>query len=271
MASRGDEAARKPSFDQPDLTDRRDGVLALLIALVVVVIVLLLVGSRWLRWQSERRTLTFGEAEPVHRAEIDVGAGPFSVMGTAGGPVRVERTMRWFGARPVTTERMDGGVLRIESVHQQRSLLRGEVGYRVELPAAASVRIRTGAGEVAVHGLSGDVDVRAGAGRVVVADLSGNLRAHTQAGTIDGTGLACGRVEASSNAGGITLAFDRPPSSVEARTGAGIVELLVPEERYQIDASSSAGRVEVALPSDPAAERRLEAHSNAGVVTVLRR
>jgi hypothetical protein len=246
-------------------------VLALLIALVVVVVLLVLVGSRWLRWRSERRTLTFGEPEPVHRAEIEVDAGPVSVAGTASGPVRVERTMRWFGTRPVTTERVDGAVLRIEAVHQRRSLLGGEVGYRVELPAAASVRIRAGAGEVAVHDLSGDVDVRAGAGRVVVANLSGNLRASTRAGTIDGIGLACGRVEVSSNAGGVTLAFDRPPASVEARTGAGLVELLVPEERYRIDASSSAGRVEVALTSDPAADRRIQAHSNAGAVTILRR
>jgi hypothetical protein len=246
-------------------------VLALLIALVVVVVLLVLFGSRWLRWQSERRTLTFGQPEPVHRAEIEVDAGPVSVAATAAGPARVERTMRWFGARPVTTERLDGGVLRIEAVHQRRSLLHGEVGYRVDLPAPASVRIHTGAGEVVVRDPSGDVEVRARAGRVVVANLSGNLRASTQAGTIDGTGLACGQVEVSSNAGGITLAFDRPPASVEARTGAGLVELLVPEERYRIDASSSAGRVEVALPSDPAAERRIEAHSNAGAVTILRR
>ena len=246
--------------------------LELLIALVVAaVIVLLLVGRLGPRWRSERRTLTFGESEPVHRAEIEVAAGPVSVLGRPTGPVRVERSMRWLGARPATTERVDGGVLRVESVHQHRSSLRGEVGYRVELPAAASVRVVAGAGEVAVQGIGGEVEVRARAGRLVVADLGGNLRASAQAGTIDGTGLACARVEVSSGAGGITLAFDRPPESVEARAGAGGVDLLVPEERYRIDASSSAGHVEVGLPSDPAADRRLSAHSSAGGVRILRR
>jgi hypothetical protein len=246
-------------------------VLPLLIALVVVILVLVLVIARIIgRWQTERRTLTFGEFEPVHRAEIDVGAGPVSVAG-GGGPVRVERTMRWLGTRPVTSERVVEGVLRIEALRNRRSPLRGEVGYRVELPPTASVQVLAGAGEVAIQGTSGDVEVRTRAGRVVVADLGGNLRASSQAGTMDGTGLACEQVEASSDAGSITLAFDRPPNSVEARTGAGGIELLVPEERYRIDASSSTGRVEVGLPSDQGAPRRLSAHSDAGAVLILHR
>jgi hypothetical protein len=247
-------------------------VLALLIALVVVVVVVLLLAGRLgLRWRSERQVLTFGETETVQRAEIEVAAGPVALMGTGAGPVRVERAMRWLGARPVTAEEVRGGVLRIQSLRQQRAWPHGEVGYRVQLPVAASVRVRTGAGEIAVQGIDGEVELEAKVGRLVLAELSGDLRASSQAGTIDGTGLACQRVELSSNAGSITLAFVRPPQSVEVRTGAGIVELVVPEERYRIQASSSAGRVEVTLPSDPTAERRLEAHSNAGAVAILRR
>jgi hypothetical protein len=261
----------KPAKICRTTTDRRYGVLALLIALVVVVVVLLLVGRIGLRWRSERQVLTFGGAEPVRRAEIEVAAGPVAIIGTDAGPVRVERAMRWLGARLVTTEEVSGGVLRIQSLHQRRAWPRGEVGYRVELPATASVRVTSGAGEIAVQGVDGDVELEARAGRVALAELSGDLRASSQAGAIDGTGLACQRVEVSSNAGTVTLAFVRPPQSVELRTGAGIIELLVPEERYRIHASSSAGRVEVALPSDPTAERRLEAHSNAGAVAILRR
>ncbi len=246
--------------------------LALLIALVVVVVVvLLLVGRIGLRWRSERQVLTFGGTEPVRRAEIEVAGGQVAIMGTDTGPVRVERAMRWLGSRPVTTEEVRGGVLRIQSLHQQRAWPRGEVGYRVELPATASVRVLSGGGEIAVQGVDGDVELEARAGRLALAELSGDLRASSQAGTIDGTGLACQRVEVSSNAGAVTLAFVRAPRSVEVRTGAGTVELLVPEERYRIHASSSAGRVEVAMPSDPTAERRLQAHSNAGAVAILRR
>ncbi len=246
--------------------------LAWLIALVVVVVVvLLLVGRTSLRWRSERRVLTFSEPEPVQRAEIEVAAGPVAIIGTHRGPVRVERTMRWIGSRPVTTEEVGGGVLRIQSLHRRRAWPHGEVGYRVELPATASVRVLSGAGEIAVQGIDADVELEARAGRLALAELSGDLRASSQAGTIDGTGLASRRVEVSSNAGAITLAFVQPPQSVEMHTGAGTVELLVPEERYRIHASSSAGRVEVGLPSDPRAERRLEAHSNADAVAILRR
>ncbi len=127
------------------------------------------------------------------------------------------------------------------------------------------------AGAIGVEAISGDVDVRTSAGQVTLANHSRRVSAATQAGKVRGTGLASGDVEVESNAGGLTLPFNAPPGRVEARTNAGSVELSVLDERYAVDATSSAGRVQVDVANDPAARRRLVAHSNAGAVWVRRR
>jgi hypothetical protein len=236
--------------------------LFVLVILVVVGLALLLATRR-----TEQQALTF--AEPVRRVEVTVPAGAVT-FAAADGPVRVQRKLSWALIKPVTSERVDDGVLRVE-VRSQRPWLGGDVTYRVEVPTAVDVQASTGAGAVSVRGTSGQVDVRTAAGAVTLADLSGRVRATTQAGRVRGTGLGPGEVEAESSAGTVSLAFDTPPDRVEARTNAGSVELLVPDQRYAVDAGSSAGRTQVEVAHDPAAPRRLVAHSNAGTVRVMRR
>jgi hypothetical protein len=236
----------------------------LLVILAVVVVIGLAVGLR----QAERRTFTF--TEPVRRVEVDLRAGAVS-FAAGDGPVRVHRTIRWALNRPTTSERVEEGVLRVEADWQGLRLPGGEVSYRVEVPAGVDVRAWTGAGAVAAAGLRGDVDIRTQAGRIDLVDLGGHVRAATQAGQVQGTGLAARQVEAQSNAGAVSLAFEAPPDRVEARTNAGSVDLVVPDQRYAVEAGSAAGRTVVELVGDPTAPRRLVARSNAGRVRVRRR
>jgi hypothetical protein len=182
----------------------------------------------------------------------------------------VHRTIRWALNRPTTSERVEEGVLRVEADWQGLRLPGGEVSYRVEVPAGVDVRAWTGAGAVAAAGLRGDVDIRTQAGRIELVDLGGHVRAATQAGQVQGTGLAARQVEAQSNAGAVSLAFEAPPDRVEARTNAGSVDLVVPDQRYAVEAGSAAGRTVVELVGDPTAPRRLVARSNAGRVRVRR-
>jgi Putative adhesin len=238
---------------------------ALLIVLAVIVVVLV-VGLVLARRQAEQRTFTFDQ--PVRRVEADLRAGALSLAATDG-PVRLQRTIRWAMARPVTSERVEDGVLRVEAA-ARRPWLFGEVSYRIDIPAAASVQASTGAGTIGVDGIGGDVDLRTDAGRVTLTNSSGRIRATTQAGQVQGSGLRSREVRAESNAGRVTLAFDAPPDLVEARTNAGSVELSVPDERYAVLATTSAGRAQVDVASDPSAPRRLVVHSNAGSVWVHR-
>ena len=237
---------------------------ALLVVLAVVAAVGLALGLR----RAERRTFTF--PEPVRRVEVDLPAGAVALV-AGDGPVTVHRTIRWVLNRPTTSERVEEGVLRVEADWRGPRLPGGEVSYRVEVPATVDVRAWTGAGAIRAEGLAGDVDVRTQAGRVDLVNLGGHVRAITQAGQVRGTGLAARQVEAQSNAGTVSLAFEAPPDRVEARTNAGSVDLLVPDQRYAVEAGSAAGRTQVELAGDPTAPRRLVAHSNAGQVRVRRR
>jgi hypothetical protein len=240
-----------------------------MVAFLFVLVIVLLVGLALLlaTKRSEQKVVTF--AEPVRRVELKLAVGAVDVA-VGDGPVRVQRTVRWVLVKPVTSERVDDGVLRVE-VRSRRSWMGGEVAYRLKVPAVADVQASTGAGAVSVHGTTGEVDVRTAAGTVTLADLSGRVRATTQAGQVRGTGLGSGEVDASSGAGTVSLAFEVAPDRVEARSNAGRVELLVPDQRYAVDASSYAGATHVEVDHDPAAQRRLVAHSNAGAVRIARR
>src|SRR5215475_1327085 len=228
----------------------------------------------WLAWagrmvtgrHAERQTSTF--TEPVRRAEVRVPAGAVSFAPTDG-PARVDRTVRWALARPVTAERVRDGVLRIDGSRRWWQL-GGDISYRLEVPAAASVRASTRAGAVGVEGIGGDVEVQTGAGEVTLERLSGSIRAITRAGQVHATGLESADVRVESDAGGLSLTFAAPPRHVEARTKAGSVELSVPGERYAVDATSSAGRVQVGVADDPLPPRQLIAHSGAGRVWISR-
>jgi hypothetical protein len=122
------------------------------------------------------------------------------------GPVRVHRTVRSALRGPETSERVADGVLRSEVRARRPWLVGGELSYRIEVPAAAAVRVSTGAGAVDVDGISGEVDVRTNAGRVRLANLGGRVRATTQAGQVLGRGPAAPhRLVAHSNAGQVRV------------------------------------------------------------------
>ena len=228
----------------------------------------------WLSWagrtvtgrRAERQTITF--TEPVRRAEVKLPAGAVS-FAPADGPARVHRTIRWALARPVTAERVQDGILRVDGSRRWWQL-GGEAGYRLEVPAAASVQASTGAGTVGIEGIGGDVEVRTRAGEVTLERLSGSIRAITRAGQVHATGLESADVRVESDAGGLSLTFAAPPRHVEARTKAGSVELSVPGERYAVDATSSAGRVQVDVADGLPAPRQLIAYSGRGRVWMRR-
>ena len=192
----------------------------------------------WLSWagrtvtgrHAERQTTTF--TEPVWRVEVRVPAGAVS-FAPADGPAQVHRTVRWALGRPVTAEQVQDGVLRVDGSRRWWQL-GGEVGYRLEVPATASVQASTRAGMVGVEGIGGDVEVRTRAGEVTLERLSGSIRAITRAGQVHGADLESADVRVESDAGGLSLAFAAPPAHVEARTKAGSVELTVPGGPYAV-------------------------------------
>jgi DUF4097 and DUF4098 domain-containing protein YvlB len=254
-----------PKEEEEEEDNPVDWLVVLLIAAAVVLALgLVAVAVR----RREQRTVSF-DAATVQQVEVVLRAGAVTFTVGDDSTVRVHRTTRWALAKPVTSERVEDGVLRIEAVAQRPWHLGDDVEYLVELPAStSSVRASTGTGALSVTEVSSDVALQTGAGQVTLTSVGGSLTAATRAGTISGDGLACHELDVETNAGSIALSFDVPPSRVNARTNAGGIDLTVPAERCAVEATVHTGQVEVGVPNDPRAERRLVVHSNAGAVHV---
>jgi DUF4097 and DUF4098 domain-containing protein YvlB len=186
---------------------------------------------------------------PVTRLMLDSDAGEVSVR--AGAASQVTATRRYAGAEPLVEQTVEGDVLTV-TARCPDGADPCAVDLEVTVPAVAAVRVRVGAGDVTVQGLSGEVDLEAG---------TGDLR---------GTGLAGPTATARSGAGAVDLRHTTAPEQVVAEAGAGDVSVTVPAaEVYRVEANSAVGEVRVEVADDPGASRRVSARSGAGDVTVL--
>jgi hypothetical protein len=167
--------------------------------------------------------------------DFDSGRLELIAATSAAAGATVER--RWSGPPPTLLHRFEGGVLRVTS--------------RCPEPRDPGDQCR-------IHGRVG---VPAGA----------RVRAELDAGSITATDLDSPSFEARSGAGNLTASFLRPPDSVDATTDAGILSLAVPPGSYAVDAGTGVGPASVEIPSDPAAPRRIVAHAAVGQVRVSTR
>jgi hypothetical protein len=198
---------------------------------------------------SVTRSETFSGVRVV---DVDVSAEDVQIEAGPDDATRLDRSISWSLGRPTITQQLDGDRLVVRSsCHWWWG--RGCSG-RVHLTVPASVQVvaRSSGGWVGVTGLSGDLDLESSAAHV------------------DGRMLTSATVRAQSSAGDVDVRFAAPPSRVSAQSSAGDTVVLVPHdtELYRVTASSSAGSTEVLVRSDPSADRRIDAGSSAGDVTV---
>lgn len=106
-----------------------------------------------------------------------------------------------------------------------------------------------------------NVDFSSGAGNLRIADLNGDVQGRTGAGNIE-IGAVRGVVEVSSGSGNIRV--DGALGSVDANTGAGNVE--VRDVRGEVRVNTGAGNITAYITAQPRAESRLT--TGAGNVTV---
>jgi len=91
----------------------------------------------------------------------------------------------------------------------------------VRMPRMDGVRVRTGAGEIDVKGMAGQMHLETGAGDVDVEHHMGSVTATTSAGDIEIENVT-GNVSATTRAGDVEL--ERIGGTIEARTSAGDIE-----------------------------------------------
>ena len=101
-----------------------------------------------------------------------------------------------------------------------RKKYRFSLHVRVQVPREYNVDFHTGAGNVEIADVRGDVDGRTGAGNITIGRIDGRVDVTSGSGNVDVEG-AIGSIRAQSGAGNITL--DNVSGDVRAMTGAGNV------------------------------------------------
>ncbi|HEX2048703.1 MAG TPA: DUF4097 family beta strand repeat-containing protein [Acidimicrobiales bacterium] len=245
-----------------------------LLAVLVVVVGLAGVAVAGLATFAARKDRTvFTRPAPVRSVEVDVEAGRVEVVAGPANEARVDRTRQYIWGAPEIIETLNDGVLRLTARCRAFVALGCKVDYRVEVPGAVSVHVRTDRGNVEVEGMTGMVEVETEAGGVRLVGTRGPVRASTAAGDIDGADLVAGFVDATTGAGGIRLSLAEPSARVGLRTDAGNIELALPDAPggYRVTTETGAGRVEVTVPQEALSSRAVTATTGAGNITIRTR
>lgn len=139
-----------------------------------------------------------------------------------------------------------------------RSGLRVQV--RVIVPTNYNVDFKTGAGNVSVADLRGNVTGTTGAGNIELGEITGDVEIRSGSGNVDVDGVD-GRVEVNSGAGNVTLGY--VTGEVRANTGAGNVTARITEQpRGGSFLESGAGSVTVFLAENVGVD--VDAHASVG-------
>lgn len=225
---------------------------------IVVASAVAIVTLGWMTLQvvellaHEERTEVTTFDQPITALDVDNDAGSVRVVATDAEVVTV------------TAEISDGlrATKQSQTLDGERLVLRAScpvtggpwcrVTYTVEVPPTIAIDASADDGSVRIDGVTGDVSARSANGSVVVDDVAGGV------------------VSAHSSNGSVRIRLTEPPLSVLARSSNGNVEVILPNtaDSYDVDASSGNGSTSTEVRTDPTSERRIEARSSNGNVTV---
>jgi hypothetical protein len=137
-------------------------------------------------------------------------------------------------------------------------LTNARVDLEITAPADTSLMLRTGAGDLEIRDLAGQVEVWTGAGTIRIHDVSGSIQVETGAGQVEVRG-ATGEVRLQSGVGEINYE-GTPAGACSFGTGAGAIKLRMPADlQARVDLETSMGRVEVDFAVDgQVTQRRVE-------------
>lgn len=234
-------------------------------AAVVIGAGILLAGCSFADGPKKTATADATVTEAVTAVELgDTRAGSIEVTAGAGPGVTVRRTVHYReGSAPVPGQKVTGGVLTFTDGCSATCY----VDYRLEVPAAATVKLASSSGRISVTGVAA-AEVRADSGGVTADRIAGPLKIRTSSGAISATGLSGPDADVHSDSGDARLDFAKVPSAVRAETSSGNVTLKVPRAPYLLAVVTTSGTQEISLPSDPAAPSRLSARTTSGDVRI---
>lgn len=117
-------------------------------------------------------------------------------------------------------------------------------GDLVASGVAGGLYAESGAGDMILQRVRGEVDLHTAEGDLTLLGVEGPFRADTGAGDIVGMDLVSTSADAWASAGDVALTFANL-DTLDARSGAGDVTLRVPAGGYALDLTAEAGDVTV--------------------------
>ena len=231
--------------------------------------------------EVEEQTFSVGDSPAL---QVDNFAGDIVLRVGESGTVHVMATKR--AARESNLDDIDVDIrerengLEIET-DPPSGLKNVSVSLEITVPADTSVDLHTGAGEIIVPGLEGQVVLDTGAGEIEIRDVRGAIDAHTGAGEIDVRDVV-GSVRLDTGAGDIDYE-GWPEGECRFETGAGSIKLRLPEDiDARLDLEVGVGDIEVDMPVEGQISKRevrgtlgngdgaeIRAHSGAGDIDLL--
>jgi hypothetical protein len=200
--------------------------------------------------------------------KIDNFAGNVSLRTGQSGGIRVAATRQ---ARSkddldrikVEVSERDGGlVIRTE---KPASVNNASVELEITAPAGTRLDAHTGAGNVDIDGVTGEIDAHTGAGDLDVRGAASTARLDTGAGSIDYQGTPQGECRFETGAGNIVLTLPADPDvQVDLETRTGVIDVA-----FAVDGQVSRQKVEGVIGSG--AQGTIYADTGTGNIDVVRR
>jgi hypothetical protein len=242
----------------------------LLVVLIVLVALLGVVVVGLSTFAAVKDRTVSKLAGPVRSVDIDVDAGHVTVAAGQANDAIVDRTRQYIRGAPRISETLVDGVLRVKAECRRFIEVGCKVDYRVEVPGAVALQVRTKRGSVTVERMTGTIDVATSAGGVRLTSTRGPVKATTSAGNVDGTDLVAGFLDATTDAGRIRLSFAEPSGRIGLQTDAGNIDVGLPNAPggYRVMTDTRAGKVAVSVPDDPSAARAVTAKTAAGNIRI---
>ena len=231
--------------------------------------------------------------------ELDVDTGSGSIQVRSGsvdevsvtGKIKVSR--RFWGGRPSNADEIiqqlkdnppvevSDGRLTVGHISDRDLRRKVSISYEIVVPAATTVKAKTGSGSVRIDDISAPVDVHTGSGSIRLENIGGPVTSRAGSGSISADGVA-GAFEAHTGSGSISLT-QAAPGDVDVSTGsgssslrgiAGSVRASAGSGRITVEGSpdgdwdlhTGSGGVRLSLPDD--ASFNLDAESNSGGIEI---
>jgi hypothetical protein len=217
--------------------------------------------------ESSERSYPVGQAPLL---EIDNFAGNLTVRTGESGQIRAIVEKR-AGSRAalervsVDWEQGDNG-LRVRTSRSGTLAANESVDLEVFVPADTRLVLDTGAGNIRVEGVQGEIRAHTGAGNIDVGRAAGPIRLETGAGNIDYDGGPRGEARFDTGAGNITLRLPLDTSAkVDLQAGIGNISL----GGFDVEGDTSGKDIQGTIGTGEQATIRAE--TGAGNISLVRR